>query len=221
MKIAQAFTFIAILVLLQGCYKEPVANFTYSYQESMAPANVTFENLSTEADKFIWDFGDGSSSNQKTPVHAYYSFVKPIVTLQASGRGGENMVSKTLGITSYYVKNSSNVSLYHVMTFFWDETQEMVVDDFELGFLGPGTDSDVVITNHAVIDVALELSDGTLYLVQYSYNLNMDELSYLNITDDTDIVEVTAKKKGSTLQIDPRFVRENGTSITVRDLALP
>lgn len=220
MKTAQAFILVAILILLQGCYKEPVANFTYSYQESMAPANVTFKNLSTDADKFIWDFGDGISSNEESPVHEYFSFVKPVVSMQASGRGGENTISQTLGITSYYVKNSSNVSLYEVMTFFWDETSEKVVDDFELGYLGPGTDSDVVITNHEVIDIALELADGTLYLVKYSYNLNIDALSYLNITDETDIVEVGAKKKGSMLQFDPQLVRENGTNITIGDLAL-
>ena len=220
MKTAQVIILLAILVLLQSCYKEPIANFTYTYKESMAPANVTFENLSTEADKFIWDFGDGSSSNEKAPVHEYYSFVKPVVSMQASGRGGENAISQTLGITSYYVKNSSNVSLYKVKTYFWDESLEKVVDDFELGFLGPGTDSDVVITNHAVIDLALELSDGTLYLVKYSYNLNIDALSYLNITDETDIVEVGAKKKGSMLQFDPWSVRESGTSITIGDLAL-
>ncbi len=78
----------------------------------------------------------------------------------------------------------------------------------------------MVITNHAVINVSLELSDGTLYLVEYSYNLNVNELSYLNITDETDIVEVTSKKKGSTPQFDPQLVRERGSSITVGDLVL-
>lgn len=220
MKTVHLFTFVAIMVLLQGCYKEPVANFDYSYQESMAPASVTFDNLSTEADKFQWDFGEGGTSNEKSPVYAFYDYDSPSVTLLAKGRGGDNSITKTVGITSFYVKNSSNVLLFDVTSYFWDETTETVVDDFNLGDLGPGTNSDVVITNHATIDVALELSDGALYLVKYSYNLNMNSLSYLNITDETDIVEVTTRMKGSKSQFDPGAIREQGTSITVEDIAL-
>jgi len=220
MNIIKAFTFLSIVALLQGCYKEPVANFQYSYPESMAPALVSFENTSTDADKYIWDFGDGTSTNEANPVHSYMEYVSPVVTLQAAGRGGEATISKTLGITSYYVKNSSNVYLYNVWTYFWDENLEKVVDDMALGNLSPGINSDVVITNHAVIDVALELSDGTLYLVTYSYSLIINDLSYLDITDETDITEVITKKKGSNWQFDPAAVRATGKRIQIKELAL-
>lgn len=218
MKTIHLFTFIAIVALLQGCYKEPIANFEYAYEESMVPANVSFMNLSTEADKFEWNFGDGTTSAAENPVHEFDNYVSPSVSLFAKGRGGESQISKTVGITSYFVRNSSNISLYDVRTFFWDESQEKVMDDFGLGYLGPGTDSDVVITNHAVIEVYLELSGGTPYLVEYSYTLNMNERSYLNITDETEIIEVTSMKKGSTPQFDPHIVREGGPSITIGDL---
>lgn len=199
MKTAQAFILLAILVLLQGCYKEPIANFTYTYQESMAPANVTFENLSTDADKFIWDFGDGSSSNEKSPGHEYYSFVKPVVSMQASGRGGENTISQTLGITSYYVKNSYDFTLSNTKSFFLDGT--IHVDEFSLGTLNSGYDSDVVITNHDVIHVSFELS-GVNYLTDPGFELILNGLSYIEITGETTVVKSAPGSKGSSPKIE-------------------
>ena len=207
---------MSLLALLQGCYKDPVANFEYSYVDNLAPADVSFTNLSSEADKFQWDFGDGSGSAEKNPDHAFYNYVNPIVSLHASGRGGDNMMSKTIGLTSYFVRNSSSYSLYNVMPFFWDG--ENIVDDFDLGSLSPGYDSDVVITTHTIIDVAFEFSDGTMYLVEYSYTLNENAASYLNITDETSIVSALASKKGTMPHSDLVELRENQQGILLKDL---
>lgn len=221
MKTIKIIAFLAIVVLLQGCYKEPVANFSFTYPEGYAPPTVHFKNLSTDADKFLWDFGDNGVSTDSDPVFTLaYDFVKPVVSLKASGRGGDASVSKTLGITSYYVKNSSTLYLYNVWTFFWDETKEEIMDDFDLGNLSPGVSSDVVVTNHSVIDMALESSDGTLYLVTYSYNLIVDDICYLDFTDETWITEVNSTKKGSNRKFDPLAIHATGDSIQVKDLGL-
>ena len=216
MKSLYLFAFFAIFALLQSCYKEPVANFEYSYVDNLAPADVSFTNLSTEADKFQWDFGDGIFSSEENPEHAFYNWVNPKVSLVAKGRGGENRISKTIGLTSYYVKNASSYTLYNTTTFFWDG--QNIVDDFDLGNLAPAYDSDVVITNHTVIDVAFELSDGIMYLVEYSYTLNENGASYLNITDETSIIEVPAKKKSTISQPGPDIIRENAKGVLLKDL---
>jgi len=216
MKPLHLFACISLLALLKGCYKDPVANFEYSYVDNLAPADVSFTNLSSEADKFQWDFGDGSGSSEKNPDHAYYNWINPTVSLIARGRGGENMMTKTIGLTSYFVKNSSSYSLYKVMPFFWDG--ENVVDDFDLGNLSPGYDSDVVITTHTIIDVAFEFSDGTLYMVEYSYTLNEHAASYLNITDETSIISVPASKKSTLSRLDLKMIRENSQVFQLKDL---
>ncbi len=208
--------FLAVVALMQSCYKDPVANFEYSYVDNMAPADVTFTNQSTEADKFQWDFGDGSSSTEEHPEHAFYNWLNPNVTLVAKGRGGENRITKTIGLTSYYLKNSSSVTLYNSWTFFYDG--QNIVDDFDLGTLSPGYNSDVVITTHTVIDVAFELADGIMYLVEYSFTLNENAASYLDITDETTIIEVVGKKKSTLSQPDLKMIRENGQRILLKDL---
>ena len=215
MKPLHLFSFLIIAVLLQSCYKDPVANFEYTYVDNLAPADVSFTNLSSDADKFHWDFGDGSVSSDENPEHAFYNWVNPGVTLVAKGRGGENTIVKTIGLTSYYVKNSSSYWLSKIGTFFWDG--ENIVDDFDLGSLNPGYDSDVVITTHTVIDVSFELS-GVMYIVEYSYTLNENAASYLNITDETTILELGAKKKSSLTQLDLKMIREKGQSIMLKDL---
>lgn len=198
MKTIHLFTFVAMVALLQACYKEPIANFEYTYKESMAPASVTFDNLSTDADKFQWDFGDGSASKEKSPVHSYIYFVKPSVSMQAIGRGGESMITKSLGITGYYVKNSYEYTLSNIRSFFLDGSVH--VDEFPLGTLNSGYDSDVVVTNHEVIHVTFELS-GVSYLTDPGFELNMEGLSYIEITGETTVAKSASESKGSSPKI--------------------
>lgn len=58
---------------------DPVANFSYG----MNPGGVFFSNMSTHADSYIWDFGDGSGSTQTDPLHTYSSPGSYTVTLNA------------------------------------------------------------------------------------------------------------------------------------------
>ena len=61
----------ALALILYGCYPEPVANFNYSYTDNVAPADVTFTNLSTDAEEYSWDFGDGNTSSSTSPTHTF------------------------------------------------------------------------------------------------------------------------------------------------------
>ncbi|MCX7861661.1 MAG: PKD domain-containing protein [Bacteroidales bacterium] len=53
-------------------YPKPDARFTYTPQTvSIVKPEVIFTNLSTDADWYIWSFGDGDSSNLIHPYHWY------------------------------------------------------------------------------------------------------------------------------------------------------
>lgn len=61
-------------------FNEPVADFSLdSFSETVA-----FTNNSTDATEYLWDFGDGETSNEAEPTYTYASNGTYIVTLTAS-----------------------------------------------------------------------------------------------------------------------------------------
>jgi len=97
---------VAALTTLSACKKKtntttspaPVADFTYSGADAKAPANVTFTNVSINADKFLWEFGDGDTTSAKNPTHGYINGGTYSVKLTSTGPGGSHSVTKTVTI---------------------------------------------------------------------------------------------------------------------------
>lgn len=120
------FVFLVGWLLVGGCRLEELhenvvsnstVNFTYDPEDCFAPCVVTFKNRSTNADSFLWDFGDGEVSNLANPEHRYLkpgeykveltstrgtisSTTDQIVTVRS------NTFTKTFGGTSIDIGNS-------------------------------------------------------------------------------------------------------------------
>ena len=102
-------TLCIALLLILGCSSDdnpvaptpsPVADFTMSGQ-TITPASVTFNNRSSNVDRFQWDFGDGRTSIQENPVMAFDShgtFTVMLVAIQSSTSRSDT-ARKTLTIT--------------------------------------------------------------------------------------------------------------------------
>lgn len=80
MKYALYSTFL--LVLMSACSK-PVAKFEVQNPETPAPVAVEFQNTSTDAESYEWDFGDGQTSTEASPTHTYERFGTFVVKLKA------------------------------------------------------------------------------------------------------------------------------------------
>lgn len=80
----------------------PTADFSFTGNQTPAPAPIVFENKSTNATDYLWDFGDGSSSSslEKNPTHTYAAAGTYTVELIATGKGGSNIKTKTIQITA-------------------------------------------------------------------------------------------------------------------------
>jgi beta propeller repeat protein len=76
--------------------KTPVSNFTSSTTEGYAPLTVKFTDLSKNATRWNWDFGDGNNSTQQNPEHTYSAAGYYRVTLTASNEYGTDV--KRIGI---------------------------------------------------------------------------------------------------------------------------
>ncbi len=74
----------------------PSASFSANITSGVAPLTVTFANSSTgNVTGWLWNFGDGTTSADKTPSKAYSNAGTYTVSLTATGPGGSNTATKT------------------------------------------------------------------------------------------------------------------------------
>lgn len=83
------------VMILVGC-ASPKAAFKYMQKDEVAPANVQFENTSTKAESYKWDFGDGKTSTDATPEHRYVLSGKYTVKLIAKKGGKESVIEQEI-----------------------------------------------------------------------------------------------------------------------------
>jgi len=65
----------------------PLAAFTPEPPGGCVPVTVNFVNQSTNADGYLWDFGDGATSTDASPQHVYSYTGSYTVTLKTSNQG--------------------------------------------------------------------------------------------------------------------------------------
>jgi len=51
--------------------KVPMADFEFDPPRGCSPLDVQFTDLSTNGDRFLWEFGDGTFSPEQNPMHTY------------------------------------------------------------------------------------------------------------------------------------------------------
>lgn len=87
--------FIALFLSITaiGCKKAPTAAFYPSKSSALAEEEITFNNLSTNSENFTWSFGDGTTSNEESPKHAYTQAGDYSVTLIANSKNEKKVSS--------------------------------------------------------------------------------------------------------------------------------
>jgi PKD repeat protein len=70
--------------------EKKVPEALFSFTAGGDGRTITFTNESTDANSYAWDFGDGETSTEASPVHIFPALGKYTITLTATGSGGEN-----------------------------------------------------------------------------------------------------------------------------------
>ena len=137
------FLFFVFPVFIISCSKKPEANFYVEIEKAKVGSEVFFINTSDNADSYEWDFGDGSYSKDKNPVHIYKTVGRYDVTLSAfSKKGKESRANMRLDVVEptllvievlewyegYSVGNAS-VILYPTLRD-WDNQTHAIVEGF-------------------------------------------------------------------------------------------
>jgi PKD repeat protein len=71
----------------------PEASFSSNVTSGPAPLTVHFTDLSQNASKWQWDFGDGASSSEQNTTHTYSTTGNYTVTLEVSNANGTDFES--------------------------------------------------------------------------------------------------------------------------------
>ncbi len=84
-------------------YGPPTASFTAAPRTGLAPLTVTFNNSSTLAESYLWDYGDGSTSTNSAPTHSYVYDTPGVYTvrLTAYNAYGSNTLTRNNYVQVY------------------------------------------------------------------------------------------------------------------------
>lgn len=131
---------------------EPVKSFyTFTTGKLLIKQTITFTNASENADSYLWDFGDGTTSTEKNPTKVYTEGKAYTVKLKAVGTTGTGNYAKTLVVIDpdavvlsdkflYYIEDGSKVVIKKVSVNV-GSTPELVLDISDKSGLGLACDT--------------------------------------------------------------------------------
>lgn len=107
----------AAFLLLSACKKSSSAALpVVDYSLNISGDTVAFTNLTTGATSYKWDFADGTTSTETSPVHVYPGKGKYVPTLYATGPGG----ATAQGSTVIHISKTSPIRLNDGTLSDWD-----------------------------------------------------------------------------------------------------
>lgn len=87
--------YFLVIGVISSCAK-PMADFILTTDSSVAPAAIQVENKSSNAESYLWNFGDGTTSTEANPQHDYSLSGRYIVTLSATGKNKTDVKAKEI-----------------------------------------------------------------------------------------------------------------------------
>jgi PKD repeat protein len=150
-----------LLSAATACKKDdtsPVPLVVYTIE--VAGNQVTFNNTSTGAVSWKWDFGDGDSSTEQSPVHTYKGKGKYVPTLYATSAAGVTAE----GSTVIRISKTSPVKLTDNSLADWDTISQSVITAGPKGGVCKKAKFDYDGQNvYFYGEVAGKLSDGYIF----------------------------------------------------------
>ncbi len=169
-----------IILIAASCSKSPVADFSYSKPVRVGE-EVTFNNLSENAGRFAWDFGDGHTSVKSDPVHVFSTPGSHTVSLQAIGETESSYVSKELQVSgiTYSFRNSTSVDFQAFFSFYVEGTE--IRDFIEHGSLLKDRETVPVITERTSIYCGIII--GETLIIMDEFKLTADKHNHFVLID--------------------------------------
>jgi PKD repeat protein len=177
---------LSVLTLFAACKKQNTkATFTVPKSSYYLTEVVSFSNQTENGKSFTWDFGDGQTSADENPTHAYSKPGTFIVTLTAGKSTFTKNVKINAGTGSYEVNNQTGIAL-PLVSFRIDANNELQ-DFLEHGTVAINGKSDTIYTSFPSIYVGGLIGTKTFIAVP-PYTINKFMHNKLVINGNTQIV---------------------------------
>jgi PKD repeat protein len=112
------FAFFAFIACKKDEEKKAVACFSFSPDTLVKIGDtVFFSNCSENADTYLWDFGDGTTSNDSVPNHVYTEAGEYTVTLNVFSEKIENSLSFKIFISDQYSIDLKDTLIIQSLTY--------------------------------------------------------------------------------------------------------
>lgn len=200
MKINFLFILLIFFSLFACKTDPPIADFEADKTKAYIGEGIFFENRTTGADSYTWDFGDNFTSAEIDPVHSYSTGGPKTINLTATNKHGSDNYALKIDIyngkSSYQVKNSTSISL-SLSSFFWDGDE---IQDFVMhGTMAAGAISDTIYTSRDKISLGGTML-GVTFVVTSDFQINENSHNIIVIDGNTPVYTKSAKiKEGNIL----------------------
>lgn len=185
-----ACIYCILIIPINSCKKEAedlfpkdglIAEFSYTLNGT----EVTFYNQSQLANTFEWDFGDGTTSTEKNPVHQYpVGKGKYLVTLKATANDGRIVE----GSSVINIDKTSNISLDDGTLNDWNTIKDSVLISDTSSAIISGKFSADGSWVYIYVQQKGNLTDGTIQSIYLDKDASMDTgfYPYFNTNNGAD-----------------------------------
>jgi PKD repeat protein len=152
----------------------PNVEFTFTPDNSPAPATVTFTNQSTNATSYEWNFGDNTTSTATNPTKVYSSSGTFNVKLKAMNASGTSEKTKTVtvsqAVTNLLISQVKITNGPALVGMDWDVWGDLPGDPYFEWY----NNSTLAYTSSVFID-------KSSYPVYWNVNLNVSATTFSNV----------------------------------------
>lgn len=177
------------MATLVSCKKEktPTASFSVPKTNYYLTEAVSFNNTSTNASTYNWDFGDGSTSALQSPQHAYTTSGIYHVKLTVAGNAtpATSTVKVYNGTASYEVDNNTTLGALDMVSFAADANNNLI-DFKDHGVIAIGAKSDTIFTSDPAIYIG-GLIGTQAFIVEPAFTITKYAHNKLALTNTSQV----------------------------------
>ncbi|MAX13596.1 MAG: hypothetical protein CMG11_06110, partial [Candidatus Marinimicrobia bacterium] len=215
-------------------YPPPISSFSATPQSGVSPLTVQFLDTSLEQDgtivDWLWNFGDGQTSNIQNPTHTYYengSYTVTLTVFDDNGMEDTNSIVNYINVFGIVVneimKNPSAVSDTEGEWFEIINISNNQINLFGWSIKDSGSDNHIIDSNvyinpgeYLILGINNDLNSNGGISIDYEY----DNFIFSNSDDEIIIVSNTGIIVDSIAYNDLEFPDPSGSSISLKNINL-